>query len=102
MSTVQWADLVRDVATGMTAVPLTMHCAVSVTAISLLEKLSQVVRVSYCKLCCLPTDEYHCTHLLTPPTVPPTAGTPVQAAQAVYTTALTSGSQTQLTTASTS
>ena len=91
-----WADLVKEVATGMSIVPAEMSVSVGLEALRLLDKLSKIVGVESCRRCYYPQDACSCQHS--------TSGnvaiqdTQAQASSAVYSTASSAGQLTQLAT----
>ena len=91
-----WADLVKEVATGMSIVPAEMSVSVGLEALRLLDKLSKIVGVESCRRCYYPQDACSCQHS--------TRGnvaieeTQAQASSAVHSTAISAGQFTQLAT----
>ena len=91
-----WADLVKEVATGMTIVPAEMSVSVGLEALRLLDKLSKIVGVESCRRCYYPQDACSCQHSTSVGVT--TQGTKAQASSAVYSTASSAGQLTQLAT----
>ena len=91
-----WADLVKEVATGMSIVPAEMSVSVGLEALRLLDKLSKIVGVESCRRCYYPQDACSCQHSTTGNVA--IQDTQAQASSAVYSTAISAGQFTQLAT----
>ena len=59
-SSTKWAEHVRDVASGMTTLSPRVRQVVSMTVLTLLDKLVKAVGVRYCTHCFFPGDECKC------------------------------------------
>ena len=93
-----WADLVKEVATGMSVVPAELSVSVGLEALCLLGKLSKIVGVESCRLCYFPQDACNCPRFASGNVAFQTTQTQIQAPSVVYITANPLGQQTQLST----
>ena len=89
-SSTKWAEHVRDVASGMTTLSPRVRQAVSMTALTLLDKLVEAVGVRYCTHCFFPGDECRCPVWDSTST---TTLTPASNVQAAYSSAVQMGPQ---------
>ena len=60
MNLTSWADLIQDVAQGMTVVPPNPGMEVCLEAMVLLQLLEATTGMGYCRICCQPNPRCHC------------------------------------------